>query len=141
MPYLIDGSNVLGVLRLDRHDDNAKRMLIRQLAGFARVKRTRVTCVFDGLQPANFGTHLGAVTVVFSGERSADDVIVQRSETGHGWTVVTADRELANRVKRRQVEIVPALAFTKQLNEAEKGTELVDDWEAYFSNEKNRTKF
>jgi len=141
MPYLIDGSNVLGALRLDRHDDGAKRMLIRQLAGFARAKRTRVTCVFDGLQPANFGTHLGAVTVVFSGTTSADEVIVQRSAGGHGWTVVTADRELASRVKRRQVEIVPALTFSRHLQEAEKGTELVDDWEAYFSDEKNRTKF
>jgi predicted RNA-binding protein with PIN domain len=141
VPYLIDGSNVLGVLRLDRHDDNAKRMLVRQLAAFARAKRTRVTCVFDGLQPPNFGTHLGAVTVVFSGTKSADEVIVQRSAAGHGWSVVTSDRELAARVKRRQVDIIPGPVFTRHLHEAEKGTELVDDWEAYFSDEKNRTKF
>jgi hypothetical protein len=55
---------------------------------------------------------------------------------------VTSDRGLANRVQRRQVEVVAPIAFIRQM-EAAASTEsdIVDDWDAYFSDEKNRTKF
>jgi len=54
MPWLIDGSNVLGAMRVDRHADEPKRGLVRLLANFARAKRTRVTCIFDGPEPWSF---------------------------------------------------------------------------------------
>ena len=41
MPWLIDGSNVLGAMRVDRHGDEGKRGLVRLLASFARARRTR----------------------------------------------------------------------------------------------------
>ena len=140
MPWLIDGSNVLGA---DRHSDESKRALVRLLAQFARAKRTRVTCVFDGPEPHAFATHLGSVTVVFSGGRTADEVIIARAATGRGWSVVTSDRGLAARVAGRHVEIVESSAFLS-LAEAEQGGEEPaggKDWEAYFSDPKNRLKF
>src|SRR5439155_9269651 len=70
MPYVIDGSNVLGAARLAT---DAKRALVRELGRFARAKRTRVVCIFDGVEPEHFGKQLGGVSVVFSGARSADD--------------------------------------------------------------------
>ena len=142
MPWLIDGSNVLGVMRVAPHGEEGKRGLVRLLAGFARATRTRVTCVFDGPEPASFARHLGSVSVVFSAGRSADDVIAERAAQGRGWSVVTSDRGLANRVQRRQVEVIAPVAFIRKMESAATTeSDIVDDWDAYFSDEKNRTKF
>jgi len=142
MPWLIDGSNVLGAMRVDRHGDESKRGLVRLLAAFARTKQTRVTCVFDGPEPASFGRHLGSVTVVFSGARPADDLIIERARNGRGWSVVTSDRGLAARVLRREVQVVAPSALIREMEQA--GSEQSDpggDWEAFFSDPGNRTKF
>jgi uncharacterized protein YaiI (UPF0178 family) len=142
MPWLIDGSNVLGAMHVDRHGDEGKRGLVRLLAGFARANKTRVTCVFDGPEPASFGKLLGAVTVAFSAGRSADDLIAERAAQGRGWSVVTSDRGLAARVQRRQVEVIAPAVFIRQMETAASSeSEIADDWDAYFSDEKNRTKF
>jgi hypothetical protein len=141
MPWLIDGSNVLGAMHADRHGDVGKRSLVRALAGFARAKKTRVTCIFDGPEPASFARHLGGLTVVFSFGRPADDLIAEQAAQGRGWTVVTSDRGLAARVQRRQVQIVDCAAFLRQMETAASEDEIVDDWSAYFRDEKNRTKF
>jgi predicted RNA-binding protein with PIN domain len=142
MPWLVDGSNVLGVMRVDRHSDDAKRGLVRLLASFARAKKTRVACIFDGPEPASFGRTLGSVTVAFSAPRSADDVIVERAASGRGWNVVTSDRGLAARVERRQVRVVAPAAFIREMELASSGSEGgEEDWAAYFSDPKNRLDF
>jgi predicted RNA-binding protein with PIN domain len=142
MPWIIDGSNVLGAMRVDRHGDESKRGLVRLLASFARAKRTRVTCVFDGPEPPSFARSLGSVSVVFSGGRSADDVIVERACNGRGWSVVTSDRGLAARVQRREVAIVAPLLLIREMEESASGEpESGGDWEAYFSDSTNRMKF
>ena len=142
MPWLIDGSNVLGAMRVDRQGEEGKRGLVRLLASFARARRTRVTCIFDGPEPPSFARHLGSVSVAFSGPRSADELIIERAAHGRGWTVVTSDRGLAARVQRREVEVVAPNVFIRQLEEAGSGEESVsDDWDAYFSDPTNRLKF
>lgn len=142
MPWLIDGSNVLGVMRVDRHGEEGKRGLVRLLAGFARAKKTRVTCIFDGPEPPSFAKSLGPVSVAFSGPRSADDLITERAANGRGWSVVTSDRGLAARVQRRQVEIVAPAAFIRMMEEGASGEEAAGgDWDTYFSDPKNRLKF
>lgn len=142
MPYLIDGSNVLGAMRVDRHSDDSKRALVRLLSSFARAKRTRVTCVFDGDEPPSFAKHLGAVTVAFSGQRAADELIVERAANGRGWSVVTSDRALASRVQRRQVEVIaPATLIRDMELSASAEPESGGDWDDYFSDPKNRLKF
>ena|SRR5687767_880945 len=142
MPWLVDGSNVLGAMRADRHSDEAKRGLMRLLAGFARARRTRVTCIFDGSEPPSFGRHLGGVIAVFSGTRSADDLITERAAQGRGWSVVTSDRELAARVQRRQVAVVAPAAFIREMEASATGEELAgDDWSTWFEDPKNRIDF
>jgi predicted RNA-binding protein with PIN domain len=142
MPYLIDGSNLLGAMRVDRHGDESKRNLVRLLASFARAKRTKVSCIFDGPEPASFARHLGPVTVAFSGTRSADDIISERAAQGRGWSVVTSDRGLAARVQRRQVEVIAPMQFIREMEaSASSESDPSDDWSAYFSDPKNRLKF
>ncbi len=142
MPYLIDGSNLLGAMRVDRQSEEPKRNLVRLLASFARARRTRVSCVFDGPEPSSFAKHLGSVTVAFSGPRQADDLIVERAAQGRGWNVVTSDRGLASRVQRREVTIVSPAQFIREMeSSASSDSEPSDDWSAYFSDPKNRLKF
>jgi len=117
-------------------------MLVRLLASFARAKKTRVTCVFDGPEPASFGKSLGAVSVVFSAPRTGDQVIIERAAQGRGWSVVTSDRELAARVQRRQVEIVAPAVFIREMETSSSSEpETGGDWDTYFSDDKNRLKF
>src|SRR5881398_2244550 len=108
MSWLIDGSNLLGA---GRESDDAKRVLVQELARFARARRARVTCYFDGPEPPSFGKHLGNVTVVFSGRRSADALIAERVAGGRDWNVVTSDRAVINRVEGRRVTVLSSAQF------------------------------
>jgi len=140
MPWIVDGSNVLGAARAAT---DAKRELVRLLGRFARAKRTRVVCVFDGDTPEHFGTHLGGVSVVFSGARSADDLIAARAANGRGWNVVTSDRALGARVAGRNATVIDPrrlLAEIERLPAAEERASA-DDWIGYFSDPKNRNVF
>ena len=143
MAWLIDGSNVLGAMRLDRESVDGKRVLARLCAAFARAKRTRVTCYFDGVDPTAFARHLGQATIVFSGPRTADELIAQRvQETTSNATVVTSDGELSRRVASRRVRVVTAHEFVQELRALESSTETAEeDWAAYFSDPKNRQEF
>ena len=141
MSWVIDGSNLLGASRAEA---SAKRELVRALARFARARRTKVVCLFDGIEPEHFGRHLGGVSVVFSGARSADELIVKRVATGSGWKVVTSDRGLASRVRRRAVEVIAPAAFLHELQSlpvSEDEGVAAEDWAAYFDDPKNRNLF
>lgn len=142
MPWLVDGSNVLGAMRVDRHSERSKRHLVKLLASFARAKRTRVTCFFDGPEPGSFARGLGSVTVVFSGARSADDLIVERARSGRGWSVVTSDAGLAGRVRGRHVEVVSPQHLLGEFEQlGSEGETSDEDWSSWFSDPKNRTQF
>jgi uncharacterized protein YaiI (UPF0178 family) len=146
MSWVVDGNNLLGRIGGQaRESVDAKRELVQRLGQFARARRVRVACYFDGPEPESFGKHLGSVIVVFSGRRSADELIVQRLSERDGWKVVTSDQALASRVVGRRVEIVAPHAFARMLEETARqqggGGSDADDWQAYFSDPKNRNVF
>ena len=143
MSWVIDGNNLLGRAGAARDTADSKRQLVRSLSTFARANRTKVACYFDGPEPEHFGKNLGSVSVIFSGARSADELIVKRVAAGSGWKVVTADRALAARIKRRQVEIIDPGDFMAELERLPQGEERVGDeeWLAWFSDPKNRNIF
>jgi predicted RNA-binding protein with PIN domain len=105
---LVDGMNVIGS-RPDRwwnDPDRAVRRLIDQLDRYARESGDHVTVVFDR-RPRDVapGRH-GAVTVAFAsrhGRNAADHEIVEMvsdDDEPSTLTVVTSDRELADRVRQ-----------------------------------------
>jgi predicted RNA-binding protein with PIN domain len=143
MSWVIDGNNLLGRAGAARDTADAKRQLVRTLGAFARVNRTKVACYFDGPEPEHFGKSLGSVSVIFSGARSADDLIVKRVTTGSGWQVVTADRALSSRIKRREVAVIDPGSFMNELDSLPVGEERVPDeeWLTWFSDPKNRNVF
>jgi predicted RNA-binding protein with PIN domain len=138
--WVIDGSNLLG---LERTDVAAKRTLVQALARFARARRTKVVCLFDGNEPEHFGRDLGGVRVVFSGARPADELIAKQVASGSGWKVVTSDRALGATIRRRAVEIVEPAVFRDELERLprEDAAGAAEDWMAYFSDPKNRNVF
>jgi hypothetical protein len=141
--WLVDGSNVLGAMRVDLHAAEPKRELARRLPSFARARRTRVTCYFDGDAPESFARHFGSATVIFSGRRAADDLIAGACAEGRGWQVVTSDRGLAARVASRRVTLVESRAFLAELERLDRSDEggASGDWEEWFADPKNRDVF
>ena len=143
MRHIVDGSNLLGVLGLARESDESKRQLVRMLAAFSRSKRCRVDCVFDGARPDGFATSFGGLSVKFSHPRSGDD-LVERLVAGESaqCVVVTSDRALGSRLRSRRVKVEACAEFRPALESAaqsgEQETPQSGDWEAYFSDPKNR---
>lgn len=143
MRHVVDGSNLLGALGLARESDESKHQLTRMLAAFARSERCRVDCVFDGSRPAGFATSLGGLSVKFSHPRTGDELI-ERLVSGDATpcVVVTSDRALGARLKSRRVRIESCAEFRPRLERATASTEEdrggQGDWEAYFSDPKNR---
>lgn len=143
MAWLIDGSNVIGAMGLDRDAVDPKRELARLAASFARAKKTRLTLYFDGPEPAGFARHLGSVTIVFSGKRSADDAIAEQASGMRDAHVVTSDRELAARISGRRVEVIDTRRFLREMEAAAESpaSTAEEDWLRYFSDPQNREKF
>jgi hypothetical protein len=143
MSWVIDGNNLLGRAGAARDTADAKRQLVRTLGAFARINRTKVACYFDGPEPEQFGKNLGSVIVIFSGARSADDLIIKRVADGSGWKVVTADRALSSRIKRREVTIIDPGSFMNELESLPQGEERPanEEWLGWFSDPKNRNVF
>lgn len=143
MSYLVDGSNLLGRTGHDRESTDSKRSLVRMLSRFARVRKTRVTCVFDGRQPDGFACRLGSLHVVFAHPRSADAWLIDRldRESATRAVLVTSDRDLALKLKSRRISIMTCEEFRREAAKAEQDdadSSFDDDWERYFSNPENR---
>lgn len=143
MRHVVDGSNLLGTLGLARESDDTKRQLVRMLAAFARTERSRVDCVFDGSRPDGFATSFGGLSVKFSHPRTGDDVVESLVAGGGApCVVVTSDRALGARLRGRRVKVESCAEFRPRLERAfqsaEQETPQSGDWEAYFSDPKNR---
>jgi predicted RNA-binding protein with PIN domain len=103
MPILVDGNNLLHRLPVSKRTRAEVR---HEVLETTRHESMSVTVVFDGPPPAGAPAKevLGKVTVVYSGRRTADDVILGLLPSGPAakqWSVVTDDRGLATRVKDR----------------------------------------
>ena len=102
MPVIIDGNNLMHAVSPTGGRDVVRQQALETVRG----EGVTITVVFDG--PPRQGSpeieHLGRVTVRYSGERSADDLIVDLIPGGKRaaeWVVVTDDRGLGRRVKER----------------------------------------
>jgi len=120
MTWYLDGNNLLGALGL-RGPGDTRVLLVNRLLGM-RLPRPCVV-VFDG-PPAPEVTSASAgagLRVLFSGTRSADDLIAER--VGRGDRVVTRDRELGLRARDREARPVAPAAFFADLKPARRGSD------------------
>lgn len=115
MSWLVDGVNLIGSRPTGwwRDRPGAMRDLVEELETFAAGTGEAVTVVFDG-RPFDLASD--SVEVIFASRRgrdAADDDIARLTE--EGVRVVTADRELAGRVRAAGGEVVGVGAFRRRL--------------------------
>lgn len=119
MPWLIDAANLGGVLGGAAGARNSEGILAALLP-WAR-QRQQVVVVFDGPERPEMATRLGGIEIVWSGSRSADEVIAKRiaavagrGKTAKAWTVVTNDQTLARRCRDHGAKVEPASFFAQR---------------------------
>lgn len=125
MAYIVDGNNVMGQTP-GWHRDKAKarRRLLEQLADFARIKKARITVVFDGAPDttAPEGSAFRGVKVLYADRGSDADTRIERlvesSPDSRGITVVTSDRRLASSVRSSGAAVIRSGEFRKQVEHA-----------------------
>jgi predicted RNA-binding protein with PIN domain len=148
MPYIVDGNNLMGQTPgWHRDKSRARRNLIRNLAIFARVKKARVTVVFDGAPDTEFpeGTAYQGVKVLYAERGSNADSrilkLVENATHPRGLSVVTSDRQLGFLAHSSGAKIIRSGEFRKLLvqlqeepNRDEKDSSKVDldQWLRYF---------
>lgn len=149
MPYLLDGNNLIGIVRrtsLPSEEDRSA--LIGEIAGRLRSTRAHATIFFDG--PAGGRTtSLGSLTVRIAGGGDADEAIVREVERARSpaeTVVVTADRGLARRVRDAGGRVSEPAEFFERFGRERgqrgpapaQGSVDVEDWVKYFAAESNR---
>ncbi len=149
MPYLLDGNNLIGIVRrTSRPSDEDRQALVVELAGRLRRTRARAILFFDG-PPGGRGSSMGALTVRPAGAGSADDAILREIEKARApreMTVVTADRGLARRARDAGAAVCAPDEFFERFGRTagsgdspeSAGPVDVDDWARYFADESNR---
>ena len=119
--WVVDGMNVVGSIPDGwwRDRQGAMRRLVARLAELQSQSGERVTVVFDGWP---FELDAAAVEVAFAptrGRNAADDEIARRVAADadpRALTVVTSDRDLAERVRGHGAEVMTAGAFLRRLD-------------------------
>ena len=144
MPILLDGNNLLHRLPKPQRSRSAVR---KQVLEVTRHETMSVTVVFDGPPPAGTPAResLGRVTVVYSGSKSADDVIVAmlpRGAAATQFSVVTDDRRLGDRVRDHGAKVRRLAEWQgrrkqkpprRSSYESKLSSHDVQDWEQFFA--------
>jgi len=147
MPYFLDGDNLVGTERGRRGTPEDRDALVSEVA--ERLRRTDATVVlfFDG---DGRRVSLGKLSVRYAGSVSADEAIlreVSRSGRRGETTVVTADRDLARRVRDLGASALAPNDFWKRFGAgkersrpAREAAVNVAEWLAWLSDDSNRNR-
>ena len=150
--YLIDGNNVIGQRGKGYEawfsdKPGSRRRLLQDLARLARVKKLRLTVVFDGAPDAAFpdGASFRSIKVFYARQNSdADTRIIEIAEAERNkknLTVVTSDGKLAARVRVCGVKVMRSGEFRRMMEDAAEtatgndrmvAEEETDEWLRYF---------
>jgi predicted RNA-binding protein with PIN domain len=136
MAYIVDGNNVMGQTPgWHRDKSRSRRALLEKLAIFARIRKARVTVVFDGGpdDAVPEGSAFHGVKVLYA-ERGSDadtriERLVETSADPRGLMIVTSDRHLAFLVRARGAAVIRSGAFRTQVEHLIESTPAADDGE------------
>ena len=138
MAYIIDGNNVMGQTPgWHRDPAAARRRLLDRVAAFARIKKARITIVFDGAPDRDLPDSSGyrGVRVLYADRGSDADSrierVVEASRDRRGLTVVTSDRRLAHAVRSLGASVIRSGEFRKLVDDAIETTGQVADGERF----------
>ena len=119
MPYLIDGSNLIGhIPTLDLSDPKSKHRLVAQIKIFQEAKRTKIILVFDGPpDPDFFGEKFRGkeFSIVWPDlDESADTVLkqwIERQTDLRHFYVVSSDREIKSYARVNGAKVFTSKEF------------------------------
>ena len=126
MPYLIDGSNLIGHLpTLELRDPKSKHNLVARLTIFQAIKKAKIILVFDGPQdPDLLGKNNQRKEFIIlwpDFDESADTLIKQwikkQTDLRHFY-VVSSDREIKNFALENGAKVFDCKEFHKLLKTA-----------------------
>jgi len=149
VPYLLDGNNLIGLVRrVARPTEDDRQALVAELAERLRSTRARAILFFDGPAGAR-NSNLGGLSIRRPTGGSADDAIVAEVASRRSPAeaiVVTADRGLARRVRDAGGKVCAPDDFFARFGRGAsvpgKGPAAeavdVDAWLEYFGDERNR---
>lgn len=145
MPYFLDGNNLIGIARkTKRPGEDDRSALLSELAARLRSNRSSVRVFFDGEGRA---AAFGSLTVSGTGGSADESILRELARVGdpRQVTVVTADRDLAQRVRHaggktmHPSDFWNTLARTPEAPDRQSAGKVdVDEWLDYFSDPKNR---
>ena len=136
MAYIVDGNNVMGQsVGWHRDKSGSRKALLRGLADFARIRKSRVSVVFDGGPDRTIpeGSAVQGVKVLYA-ERGSDadsriESLVESSPNPRGLTVVTSDRHLAFLVRARGASVIRSGEFRRLLDRLSEAQPKLEDGE------------
>lgn len=105
MPYIVDANNLAGKLGL-LQKSNFDQKLIKIISDFNAGRTRHYVLVFDARDSMGEKFNLGNIKIIYTPRDSyyqnADDKILEiaTEEAGSGFTVVTDDNELKDRIKK-----------------------------------------
>lgn len=127
-----------------RDKSGSRRALLRRVADFARLKKTRVSVVFDGGPDSSLpeGSAVQGVKVLYA-ERGSDadsriQSLVESSSNPRGLTVVTSDRHLAFLVRSRGARVIRSGEFRRVLDQLAEAQPKLEDGEQVDVGDVNR---
>lgn len=123
--YLVDGNNVMGQ-RVGWHQDRegARRRLLKELAELARIRKIRISVIFDGQPDRTFpdGSSYRGVRVYYARPGSDADSrlveLVEGSRERKNLTVITSDRQLTARIRVNGVRVIRSGEFRHWVDDA-----------------------
>jgi len=120
MPYLVDGNNLAHALGLANGGLADRDACARTIGSFCRSRGAQAVIVFDGPAPegAKEAAPTQRVNVLYSGSRSADEVILRRvadSKTPRDLIVVTSDKSLGDKARHKGASVERAHEFSRKL--------------------------
>ena len=120
MPYLVDGNNLAHALGLANGGLADRDACARAVGSFCHSRGAQAVIVFDGRAPegAKEGARTQRVSVLYSGSRSADEVILRRvsdSKTPRDLIVVTSDKSLGDKARHKGASLERAHEFSRKL--------------------------
>lgn len=138
MDVIIDGYNLIGSEHgLQGTLEPRRNWLVQRLSSYQKIKRFKVTVVFDGWRSGRNEQSLqkkDGISILYSRlNEKADSVIVRFArEKGSGSVVVTSDREIRTAVERFGAVAVSAGEFSRILRSLDGGSSDDGDMDLEF---------
>lgn len=138
---IIDGYNLIrqcaSLSELDRIDiQSGREALIDMLAAYKKVKRHKITVVFDGINAPSFSPHqdrVKGILVKFSHNGESADTVIKRmaQREKEKALIVSSDLDIVDFAASKGAATINSLSFEEKLNIASyydmKGIESEDD--------------